>query len=191
MDLYFYKSDKTTLSMQWPIKTRMDLESYGHYVAGTVAELCIDLVFFHHSQTSSRGRIDEFKKAGVLMGTALQITNIARDVKVDADIGRVYIPSDWLEDAGLQHEDVLQEPISPDIGTFRSRLLDLAFRLYRQASPTIDELPPAARGPMRMAVESYMEIGRVLREEGYKVTPGRATVPALRRFWVGWRALNR
>jgi len=72
----------------------------------------------------------------------------------------------------------------------RTRLLDEAFRLYDAARGTIEELPPSARGPMRVAVDSYMEIGRVLRQETYQVKAGRATVPKLRRLKVAWRALN-
>ena len=44
---------------------------------------------------------------------------------------------------------------------------------------------------MRVAVESYMEIGRVLRQEDYEVKAGRATVPKLKRVRVAWQALNR
>jgi 15-cis-phytoene synthase/lycopene beta-cyclase len=43
---------------------------------------------------------------------------------------------------------------------------------------------------MRVAVESYMEIGRVLREDGYTVKEGKATVPKMRRMRVAWNALN-
>ncbi|EHK97460.1 putative Bifunctional lycopene cyclase/phytoene synthase [Glarea lozoyensis 74030] len=43
---------------------------------------------------------------------------------------------------------------------------------------------------MRVAVECYMEIGRVLRGKGYVVKRGRATVPILRRLRVAWGALG-
>jgi 15-cis-phytoene synthase/lycopene beta-cyclase len=44
---------------------------------------------------------------------------------------------------------------------------------------------------MRVAVESYMEIGRILMENKYKVRAGGATVPKLRRLKVAWQALSR
>jgi 15-cis-phytoene synthase/lycopene beta-cyclase len=40
-------------------------------------------------------------------------------------------------------------------------------------------------------VESYMEIGRTLRIDGYTVKAGRATVPKWRRIIVAWKTLNR
>ena len=59
------------------------------------------------------------------------------------------------------------------------------------AKDAIEELPDEARGPMRVAVESYMEIGRVIREEGFRVREGRATVPKRRRIMVAWKALRK
>ena len=35
------------------------------------------------------------------LGVAMQLTNIARDVGEDALEGRLYLPTDWLEDAGI------------------------------------------------------------------------------------------
>ncbi len=62
--------------------------------------------------------------------------------------------------------------------------------LHQQSRDAITELPDQVRGPMRVAVDSYMEIGRVLREGKYPLKAGRATVPKWRRIWVAWKALN-
>ena len=124
------------------------------------------------------------------MGIALQYVNIARDISVDASNGRVYIPTTWLKDEGLGPEDIIKEPTSSKAETLRQRLLDRAMDIYHEAKGAIEELPHEARGPMRVAVESYVEIGRVLREPGYKLKAGRATVPKLRRLRVAWKALD-
>lgn len=189
MDLNFCNS-KLQKQERWPIKTQDDLLKYGFFVAGTVAELCIDLVFHHHGKGLSAPKREEIKKAGVEMGQALQIVNISRDFQVDAAIERVYIPSDWLKAEGLQPQDVVSEPTAPVMGKLRLKLLDRAFALYEGARRGIQELPEAARGPMRVATESYMEIGRVLRMQGYLVQPGRATVGRWRRVRVAWQALR-
>jgi 15-cis-phytoene synthase/lycopene beta-cyclase len=72
----------------------------------------------------------------------------------------------------------------------RARLLDRAFGEYREAQLALSQLPYNARAPMRVAVESYMEIGRVLSERRYKVKEGKATVPKTRRLKVAWKALS-
>jgi 15-cis-phytoene synthase/lycopene beta-cyclase len=120
----------------------------------------------------------------------LQYVNIARDISVDAQIGRVYLPVDWLSEAGLSYDEVLQKPNQARIETLRKHLLDDAFSLYEKTKDTIGRLPIQAKRPIRVAVESYMEIGRVLRQDGFEVKAGRATVPKLRRIMVAWRSLN-
>ena len=120
----------------------------------------------------------------------MQYVNIARDVATDAAIGRVYIPTSWLKEVGLNPQDVLKKPGDSLIEKLRGRLLDKAFGIYKEAQPALAQLPYDARAPMRVAVESYMEIGKVLREKGYKVKEGKATVPKLRRLKVAWKALS-
>lgn len=175
-----------------PIQTTADLDLYGARVAGTVAELCLELVFHHSPAASSISRDCQTRliRAGGVMGVALQYVNISRDIAVDAKIQRVYIPEGWLRAEGMATKDVLDQPAGDRIELMRSKLLDRAFQLYAEARPAIEELPSEARGPMRVAVQSYMEIGRVLRQKGYKVKAGRATVPKWRRIRVAWEALG-
>ena len=177
-------------SKPWPISSATDLMHYGYAVAGTVAELCLDLAFSHHGRGFSEDRKGQLKQAGQSMGKALQTINIARDIQVDAEIGRVYIPTDWLEEEGLSPEEIIGDATAPGISQLRERLLRQAFTLYESARPSIEELPKAVRRPMRVAVESYMEIGRVLLDERHVVRPGRATVGRWRRLRTAVSALN-
>ena len=38
------------------------------------------------------------------LGRALQLTNILRDVAEDAGRGRLYLPREWLDEAGVPHD---------------------------------------------------------------------------------------
>ncbi|KAF2103971.1 terpenoid synthase [Rhizodiscina lignyota] len=185
MDLRFYSHSGKT---RFPIQDDKDLLTYGLRVAGTVAHLCLDIVFHHNGSGPDRTKIIE---AGNSMGIALQFVNIARDISVDAKMGRVYLPLTWLDDEELSPDSVLKNPKGTRIDKLRQQLLDRAFELYEGARGAIEELPTEVRGSMRVAVESYMEIGRVLRQAGYLVKADRATVPKYRRIWVAWRALSR
>ncbi len=174
-----------------PIKNETALKIYASRVAGTVAELCLELVY-HHSKVST-GQLQRIAltQAGGRMGIALQYVNIARDITVDARIGRVYLPTNWLEEEDISPELVLEAPEDTQVNNVRQRLLGKATDIYMDTRGAIEGLPLEARGPMRVAVESYMEIGRVLAEKEYHVKAGRATVPKLRRLKVAWQALNR
>lgn len=174
----------------FPIKDHSALELYGARVAGTVAEACIELVYYHTTTPTPQSRREQVVQAGGRMGVALQFINIARDVSVDASNDRVYLPLGWLKAYGLVPEDVVRDPLSRQVESLRQQLLDEAMSIYEDSRGAIEQLPPEARAPMRVAVESYVEIGRILRKPGYQVKAGRATVPKWRRVWVAWKALT-
>lgn len=174
----------------FPIKDERTLQVYGAQVAGTVAELCLELVFHHTKEQTTQRQRRQIIEAGGRMGIALQYVNIARDISVDALNDRVYLPTSWLKEEAMIPEEIIKNPTSPKAETMRQRLLNNAFEIYNEAKKAIEQLPAEARGPMRVAVESYVEIGRVLRQRGYKVKAGRATVPKLRRLKVAWNALS-
>ncbi|CAG8955138.1 hypothetical protein HYFRA_00007153 [Hymenoscyphus fraxineus] len=174
----------------FPIGTPQDLRNYASHVAGTVAELVLNLVFFHSHAASDEAQRKEIMNAGHQMGIALQYVNIARDIATDAAIGRVYLPTAWLEDKGLTPQDVLKDPRHPSIEIIRTKLLKEAFGIYEKSRGPIELLPENLRAPIRVCVESYMEIGRVLREDGYVVKEGKATIPRFRRLKVAWKALT-
>ena len=198
MDLAFSPSSTPT----GPIKTEQDLDLYGARVAGTVAHLCIELVLFHHPGTGEE-QAQRLMAAGHDMGIALQYTNIARDLAVDAGNGRCYVPPGWLKKEKLTPEAFLAALCNPPasesdsadfvrkkVESIRSRLLDKAFLFYDGSVDAVEELPKPARAPMRVAVESYMQIARELRRPGgFVVKKGRATVPKWKRVWVGWRRM--
>ncbi|KAH0268461.1 Lycopene beta-cyclase, partial [Aureobasidium melanogenum] len=148
---------------------------------------------------------EQILDAGNTMGIALQYTNIARDITTDALLNRVYLPTSWLKEENLTPEQAIQVfaimDAKPTLGAedqlfvsklerLRSRLLERSFALYEDSRGAIDKLPSEVRGPMRVATESYMEIGRTLKQPGYRVRRGKATVDGWRRLAVAWKALQ-
>jgi len=205
MDLQFQDSTTKSEGVEYPIKTVEDLDTYAVRVAGTVAQLCLELAFFHYPNGVPSALQNEIVAAGIQMGIALQYTNISRDLMVDAKIQRIYIPSVWLQEEKLAPDQAIEvlsilaaKPIMKDQDKYfadkferlRNRLLDRAFALYEESRGAIENLPVEVRGPMRVAVESYMQIGRSLKQKGYVMKKGRATVPVWKRIAVAWRALN-
>ncbi|KAI0118410.1 hypothetical protein GGR51DRAFT_215827 [Nemania sp. FL0031] len=188
-----FKMDLAFTRAEFPIKTELDIRAYAHRVASTVGELCLWLVFRHSSVKLPKEKESKLIQAAITMGHALQYVNIARDIQVDAEMGRVYLPSDWLSEEGLTPQDILTNPRQPKAEALRQRLLALAFKEYEKSRPIMNLLPDEIRGPLVVAVESYMEIGRVLREGSgvpSKTKRGRATVPRSRRLWVAWKTLS-
>lgn len=195
MDQKFLNKDSDSSP---PIRTFADLQRYATCVAATIGELCLHLVFYHDpdrdTDATTRQRCLD---AGARMGRALQYVNIVRDVPTDAEDGRCYIPAEWLTKwKSVEDEKVGREK---EITQLRKKILDMAFTQYAENRDAIEKLPSYARGGIRVAVESYMEIGRVMRDRLVADQPlnfagggkaGRASVPKKRRLIVGWQTMR-
>ncbi|KAK6512031.1 hypothetical protein TWF481_000929 [Arthrobotrys musiformis] len=187
-------TDNNFLDAEFPIKTEPDLKRYGYFVAGTVAELLIHLVFYHSASAKDITPKEraEIIQAGVDMGIALQYINISRDIAKDAAMGRCYIPSDWLAGYNLTPTMVIENPDRDAVRLLRRRLLGIAMEIYYQNRGAIERLPTdgGARKGVRGAVENYVEIGRVLLKQDGKMPIGNEeTVSKTRRLWVFVKAL--
>ncbi|MEQ8585726.1 MAG: phytoene/squalene synthase family protein [Thalassobaculaceae bacterium] len=126
------------------------------------------------------------------LGVAMQLTNIARDVGTDARAGRLYLPRQWMREAGLEPDAWLATPRhSRALGEVVRRLLDEAERLYRRSRAGIGQLPIGCRTGVRTAQLLYAEIGReVLRRQGNAVD-GRAVVAGRRKLaLLAWAKLS-
>lgn len=126
------------------------------------------------------------------LGVAMQLTNIARDVGEDARAGRIYLPLNWFEDAGLDVDAFLENP-QPNAAIKRmtSRLLAEAHRLYLRSEAGIPALPRDARTGIYAARFIYDGIGKDLRRAGHDNITRRAhTTKTQKLGWVG-RAMLR
>ncbi|WP_430910556.1 phytoene/squalene synthase family protein [Methylobacterium sp. sgz302541] len=125
------------------------------------------------------------------LGVAMQLTNIARDVGEDARAGRLYLPLDWLAEAGIDPDAFLADPRPTQaIRGVVARLLAAADPLYARSEAGIAGLPPACRPAIRAARLIYAEIGRETAENGFDSIGPRARVPGRRKAALLARALR-
>jgi len=114
---------------------------------------------------------------------AMQLTNIARDVGADAALGRIYLPRQWLQAAGIDVTAWLRAPqFSPALGSVVERLLQQADQLYAQGQTGIATLPPDCRAAILAASLIYAEIGQQLRREGLDSVSQRTVVSTARKL---------
>ncbi|MGL3608591.1 phytoene/squalene synthase family protein [Rhizobium sp. G187] len=109
------------------------------------------------------------------LGIAMQLTNIARDVGEDARNGRLYLPLDWLAEAGIDPGIFLKRPsFSPGLGHLVERLLQEAERHYRLGHAGVAALPPECRRAIRAAALIYEAIGHEIAAAGFDTVTRRA-----------------
>jgi 15-cis-phytoene synthase len=119
------------------------------------------------------------------LGVAMQLTNIARDVGEDARAGRLYLPQDWLDQAGIDSQAFLSDPrFSAALGGVVERLLHEASRLYARADSGIAHLPRRCRPAIHAARLLYAEIGLEVARRGFDSVSQRAVVAAQRKARV-------
>ncbi|MBB4196814.1 phytoene synthase [Rhodoblastus sphagnicola] len=111
------------------------------------------------------------------LGVAMQLTNIARDVGEDARAGRLYLPLDWLVEAGVDPEVFLAAPApSEALASVVARLLAEADRLYERARDGVARLPAGCRPAILAAALIYCEIGREVERRGHDSVTSRAYI---------------
>jgi phytoene synthase len=160
--------------------TVADLIEYAARVAGTVGAMMAILMGARTRQAIARA---------CDLGVAMQLTNIARDVGEDARAGRLYLPLDWLREAGIDADDWLAKPSMSDaLGGVVRKLLGLADSLYAAARPGVALLPSACRPGIHAARLIYADIGRVIRQHACDSVARRAVVPRHRKAWLLVRA---
>jgi 15-cis-phytoene synthase len=111
------------------------------------------------------------------LGVAMQFSNIARDIVEDAGNGRVYLPEEWLAQAGVTREDVLRDP--KRAASVATRLVAEAELLYERAKSGIAQLPAKCRSSINAARLLYREIGVAAAELNHAE---RAVVPLSRKL---------
>jgi 15-cis-phytoene synthase len=151
-----------------------DVQAYGARVAGTVGAMMALVMGARSADALARA---------CELGVAMQLTNIARDVGEDARNGRLYLPRQWLHEAGMDADAWLQSPaFNRGIARCTERLIDAAEVLYRRAEHGIAELPADCRPAIQAARLVYAEIGHRLARDGLDSVNRRAVVSGRRKL---------
>jgi phytoene synthase len=154
-------------------ETISDVTAYAVRVAGTVGMMLAMLMQVRDARSLSRA---------CDLGVAMQLTNIARDVGEDARCGRLYLPLEWLRQAGVDPDCFMANPgFCAGLGQVIARLLITAREFYQRSETGLSQLPAACRPGMFAARLLYAEIGEELARRGFDSVTQRAIVPRSRK----------
>jgi len=133
-------------------QTHEQLELYCHRVASVVGLLSIEI--FGYQNPACR-------PYAVHLGKALQLTNILRDVRTDAERGRIYLPLAELQKFNVTEAEILRHEYSERFARLAASIAMRARGFYRLARET---LPPEDRRAMVAAELMGSVYWRLLRK---------------------------
>ncbi len=157
-----------------------DLLVYCRLVAGSIGRLCL-AIFGAREQKQAHRLADD-------LGVALQLTNILRDMREDATLGRVYIPGEDLRryqvsddgrfDGGEGQLDALTRFQARRAGVWFDRGLELVPLLDRRSGACVLAMANIYRGVLRR-IEDDPERSRMVR----------VSLPIWEKGWVASRSI--
>ena len=158
-------------------RTIDDVLTYCWHVAGVVGVMMARVM--HVTDAAVLRRAQD-------LGLAFQLTNISRDVIEDAQDGRVYLPADWLVEAGL--EPTAQAVADPAnraaVHAVTQRLLAVAEPYYDSARDGLRGLPFRSSMAIAAARGVYREIGRKVVRRGPDAWDKRVSVGKAMKLWL-------
>ena len=119
---------------------------YCDRVACAVGRLCVKIF----GEPTEKG-----KAVATALGTALQLTNILRDVHEDADRERVYLPEEVLEAHGITTRNAEEIISHPNLLAAWHDVAERAGQAFVEAERAIGQCDKATMRPARIMMEVY------------------------------------
>ncbi len=120
------------------------------------------------------------------LGRALQLTNILRDLAEDTERGRLYLPREWLDDAGVPAEPGAALR-SPALAVACARVAGQAHEHFRQAHAAMQLCDKRAMRPARLMGATYAAVLRRLERRGWERPAEPVRVPKWQKLWIALR----
>ena len=157
------------------IQTFQELYDYCYHVASVVGLTIIHVFGFEDPQA-----LQLAERCGV----AFQLTNILRDVREDAEQGRVYLPAEDLERFGVKTAELAGPALSPAVRSLLAFEADRARAYYQEAAPLMDMIDSGSRASLRALIGIYSRLLERISDSGYEVLRERVRVPAWEKLWI-------
>jgi phytoene synthase len=136
------------------------LESYCYCVASAVGLLSIEI--FGYQNPACRDY-------AIYLGKALQFTNILRDVRTDAERGRIYLPQSELKKINVGEDDILNFKYSDRFHALAVNVAERAKNFYRLARQTLPAEDRRAMVAAELMGSVYWQLLQKLERQQFNV----------------------
>lgn len=159
-----------------------DFLSYCRLVAWTISDLTLPIFGFHDDRAREWGRE---------LSTALQRTNVLRDVGEDAARGRIYLPADTCERHGVTEQELLERrPTTAFLELMREEI-GKARAEFCRAERLIPAIAPDARVCVALLGGVYRAVLKKIERDPAVALRGKAGLTAAERIALVARAAPR
>jgi phytoene synthase len=158
------------------------LQHHCYRVSGTISQICCEILGFKNRQTL---------KFAYDLGLAGQLTDIIRNVGLDARHGRIYLPLDELQQFGVNENDIFEarHDHKPS-DNFVALLAFQAQRIRMLHAQAVSQLAAEDRKSQR-AILTLAEIQRAtlteIENDNYQVLDHNLSLTPLRKLWIATR----
>ncbi len=152
-----------------------DLYLYCYRVASVVGLVCIRI--FGYRDPAAEPLAER-------CGLAFQLTNIIRDVKEDAAMGRVYIPQDDLSKFDIAASELCAGRDIDRIRRLLAREADRAREFYRAAEELIPLIDEDSQPALWVLVTIYRRLLEKIARQGFNVFQGRVSLSAREKLMI-------
>ena len=158
------------------IQTFDELYQYCYRVASVVGLTTIHIFGFDSS---------EALKLAEKCGIAFQLTNILRDVKEDADLGRMYLPAEDLERFGVRTNDLRRTHGFENLMEFE---IARARAFYDESAPLVSLIHEDSRSSLRALIAIYSNLLDRIAESPTDVLTRRISLSTTEKVWIVLRS---
>ena len=156
-------------------ETFEELVEYCYKVASTVGLMCSEIFGYKNERT---------KEYAVNLGIALQLTNIVRDVRADAERGRIYIPKEDFDRFGYSEADLFDKRYSPAFQALMKYQCDRARTFFTIARNHLAEEDRLAFFAARIMDRIYSRILDRIEEKNYNVFLKKISISTPSKFLI-------
>jgi len=157
------------------IRTFDELHDYCYHVASVVGLTVIHIFGFKNPDAL---------KLAEKCGIAFQLTNILRDVREDAENGRVYLPEDDLARFKVEPASLRGRELTPELRGLLAFEADRARAYYRESAPLVGMIDPASRPSLRALIGIYSRLLDRITAADYEVLNARIRVPTWQKLGI-------
>lgn len=162
-----------------PIQNFDELYRYCYRVASVVGLTTIHIFGFD---------LPEAPLLAEKCGIAFQLTNILRDVREDAGLGRTYLPQEDLARFGVSLDDLTSSRRSEAFDHLMEFEIARARAYYEESAPLAAMIHADSRRAMRALIAIYRSLLDRIAESPADVLTRRVSLPASQKVWIVLRA---